>query len=1147
LRVCLWNIHGNAIAKLSTYPLLLNLFDNVDVVALTETHHLAGDTLPTIAGFRSFDIARPATKLGANPHGGLAVFVRETWADDTTVWKTASDASRMWLRLDNGSLPPLFLCIVYAAPKGSPYADSSLFADICQEVAEATSQGGVLLAGDFNARTGTEDDFFDCSDLADVVLLPQAIEDTPPNNLPQRQNCDIGKPSGWHREFLDLCRTAGLFILNGRTPGDMSGECTGLSNTGFSTVDYFLTTSDQLECVKHLEVICDDAYSSHNTKTRHSDHRPLILEMTQQRQVPQVQQKLVKHLPRFKYDPAKAAEFNKNVQHNLTMWASSDVLDTSDVDTTIHLLQKCITKSAEEVFGARVSSAKSVKHIHKPWFDAECRQLKSQFAKMPATHPGRQQQLKQMKQLFKRKKRAFDALKAKQLCGLAKADPAAFWKRYRKRAEGVKGISSEALREGFQRLLQPLAAPATAPAVAGAATQDQVVSFPPNDIECTQLNADITLGEVQQAFKKLKRYKAAGIDGIKPEFLLDAADTLYQPLLTVFNKILREGYSESLSIGIIHALYKGGDCTQFDNYRGITVGPVLAKVFAMILEARISQWAEANDLRAKGQAGFRKDYRTTDNLFILRTLTEQAKLQKKKLYTCFVDFKKAFDTVPRDLLWQVLERLGIRGRILECLRSMYRQDQACLHHPEEGLTPTFLCRIGVKQGCPLSPLLFGLFIDGLEKRLNAMQGDAPPMLGELAVRLLLYADDLALMSHTRAGLQRQLDVLHAFCCERQLAVNVRKTKVVIFGKAKANCQDFIYDGAVIERLDSFKYLGIELHATKGMQLAVEKLAMSGKKAVFALRRRCAELHICDPAMQCQLFDALVKPVLSYACEVWSDHTACQQLEVIHRAFLKSLLGVRTTTSSYVVLAEFGRFPLESFWWQQTMRFFTRISSEVDSDRMLRLAYDAQLHLLAARRQVAISNQTDVGSKKNLPACWLAQVDEGLSMHNLRIDTDQLPASAQLRKLTEKQYLAQHDTAAAESSRVRAYLGFNPSAEYGYKAYLSRIDNVQLRTSLARFRCANHKLEIELGRQVKPVKVPVQQRFCKLCNLGAVEDEDHFLLVCPAYQAIRGRFRGSLPITAITSLAELLSCQQQGILARFLVQCQTLRSELLHQS
>jgi hypothetical protein len=172
----------------------------------------------------------------------------------------------------------------------------------------------------------------------------------------------------------------------------------------------------------------------------------------------------------------------------------------------------------------------------------------------------------------------------------------------------------------------------------------------------------------------------------------------------------------------------------------------------MIFESRISQWAETNDLRAKGEAGFRKDFRTTDNLFIFRTFSEQASFQKKKLYTYFVDFKKTFNTVPRDLLWQVLEGLGISGQILECLRSIYHQDQACLHYPEERLTPTFLCPMEVKQGTPLSPLLFGLFIDGLEKWLNALEGDAPPMLGQLAVRLLLYADDLALMSHTLAGL-----------------------------------------------------------------------------------------------------------------------------------------------------------------------------------------------------------------------------------------------------------------------------------------------------------------------------------------------------------------------------------------------------------
>ncbi len=95
------------------------------------------------------------------------------------------------------------------------------------------------------------------------------------------------------------------------------------------------------------------------------------------------------------------------------------------------------------------------------------------------------------------------------------------------------------------------------------------------------------------------------------------------------------------------------------HYRGITVGPVFAKLFAMILEQRIASGAEEHAVKAKGQAGFRKDFCTTNNIFILRSLIIKQKQSRHKgksgkLYCCFVDFWKAFDTVPGDVLWQVL-------------------------------------------------------------------------------------------------------------------------------------------------------------------------------------------------------------------------------------------------------------------------------------------------------------------------------------------------------------------------------------------------------------------------------------------------------------------------------------------------------------
>ena len=206
-------------------------------------------------------------------------------------------------------------------------------------------------------------------------------------------------------------------------------------------------------------------------------------------------------------------------------------------------------------------------------------------------------------------------------------------------------------------------------------------------------------------------------------------------------------------------------------------------------------WAESQHLRAEGQAGFRKDHRTVDNLFIINTLIELTKKKRgQKLYCCFVDFRKAFDSVPRERMWEVLEERGLSGIVLATLKSMYEKDKACVL-TQEGLTELFRCTIGVKQGCPASPLLFGLYIDQLEQMLKDACApprhdggaagmtntpiDAPDLMGIL-IPLLLFADDLALFSLTHAGLQAQLDILQEFCKSRGLEVNVSKTKIMVF-------------------------------------------------------------------------------------------------------------------------------------------------------------------------------------------------------------------------------------------------------------------------------------------------------------------------------------------------------------------------------
>ena len=173
------------------------------------------------------------------------------------------------------------------------------------------------------------------------------------------------------------------------------------------------------------------------------------------------------------------------------------------------------------------------------------------------------------------------------------------------------------------------------------------------------------------------------------------------------------------------------------------------------------------------------------------------------------------------------------------------------------------------EGSPLSPTLFGLYVDGLEKHLFDMTDiDAPTLMG-VVVPLLLYADDLILMYESAAGLQKQLNALASFRVERQLTDNLSKTKVVVFEHRQSDVPDFVLNGAVVETVESYKYLDFVVHGTKAMTFGTSFLVAAARKAMFAMRRPCALLGIRDPAMQCKLFDTSVLPILSYACEVWA--------------------------------------------------------------------------------------------------------------------------------------------------------------------------------------------------------------------------------------------------------------------------------------
>ena len=341
------------------------------------------------------------------------------------------------------------------------------------------------------------------------------------------------------------------------------------------------------------------------------------------------------------------------------------------------------------------------------------------------------------------------------------------------------------------------------------------------------LNIDFKDDEVIRALKAMKLGKAVGADRIPVEFIRQAyhevkyigedgkpravREYLLIPYLTpMFQKIVTQGYyPPGWAVGVVTPVPKPkGDSTIMDNYRAITVGVAISKVFAQVILERLDDWAEKGGWRAPTQFGFRKGRGTSEAVFMLRHLVDKSQHQKKPLFSAFIDFKKAYDSVPRELLWKSLGKMGIHGPILDILQQMYNNVKLQVRVDNE-FGPDFESSVGVKQGDPLSPLLFGLYIDRFTTFLRERCPEGDIWCGEEMVQMLLYADDLVLVSHDPFLLQKYLDILDTFCCASGMNVNVAKSEIVVFFQQwAAKNLKWKLNRKEIKQSKEFVYLGV---------------------------------------------------------------------------------------------------------------------------------------------------------------------------------------------------------------------------------------------------------------------------------------------------------------------------------------------------
>ena len=221
------------------------------------------------------------------------------------------------------------------------------------------------------------------------------------------------------------------------------------------------------------------------------------------------------------------------------------------------------------------------------------------------------------------------------------------------------------------------------------------------------------MGELKLAIKSLKNNKAAGPDGIPGELIKNCTENVFNIILKILNKIKSTGkYPEGWGIGLTSLILKEGDDEDPNNYRAITVTDTITKILAIMINNRLEEWASKNKIIRQEQIGFQKKCRPADHIFVLKTLMNTHLEKGKKIYSCFIDFKKAYDSVWRTGLFYKLIKTGADLDLIKIIKSMYEQSKQTLLLNGK-LTRTFKTWKGVKQGCILSPRLFNIFINDI--------------------------------------------------------------------------------------------------------------------------------------------------------------------------------------------------------------------------------------------------------------------------------------------------------------------------------------------------------------------------------------------------------------------------------------------------
>jgi hypothetical protein len=536
--------------------------------------------------------------------------------------------------------------------------------------------------------------------------------------------------------------------------------------------------------------------------------------------------------------------------------------------------------------------------------------------------------------------------------------------------------------------------------------------------------------------------------------------------------------------------------------RCITIMCCVAKVYSKILNLRLQKYLESNKILVEEQNGFRACRSCIDHLFVLCTVLRNRKLSGKDTFLCYIDYKKAFDSVERHLLLYKLSQVGINGNMYRAISSLYSNPRSRVILNEHE-TEYFDCPVGVKQGDCLSPTLFAIFINDLA--IEIKNSNIGIILEEgLLINILLYADDIVLLAENEEDLQSLLFIVECWCKKWRLEVNLTKTNVMHIrsNRKQQSKYMFIFDMQPVPYCTSYKYLGANINEFLDFKFTAECLADSAGRALSSIITKMIKHGGFPFNVYTIVYEACVTSISDYCSEI-TGYTQYEPTVQLHTRAIRAFLGLPKNSCNEGVLSEVNWLLPEYRTQLKMIRQYSRVVS-MDNSRLTKKVYLWDRSLNDSNVMSSWSSEV----KNIFYNCNLNNIYDSLRPFSLKCTLETMKANF---KIEQAEFLK---TECEQKPKLRTFVTFKQFNTM--PAYVTKPLTFLQKKHLSKLRLGSLELRIESGRFSRP-RLEVHERICLICretNLGLdlepqIETEAHFLFFCGHYNTLRNTWLADL--------------------------------------